>query len=210
MRLHLMRPGVSAFVLALSLIVTGLWTWPGAAIAQGYKSGTRHSPVDEAGVKPCDYWDEYTQYDPVDNSWRVQHADGTVVIKSPNQPATIIPPNRDIDDTKLDQFYIGRYRFRDDSNGAVLTFKLWDIRPMDEVTIYGQWVNADGGVGQITAGIFDLDWHDQGRILMWWVVPQYQDYGSAVLYPSADGKHLNGQSMFQGRISAWNLTLIDE
>lgn len=192
----------------LALITLLCWTWPTGALGQGYKSGARNSPINEAGVKPCDYWDENDHTD-ASGTRTIKHADGTVVVKRPNQAPAVTRPRRSSEGIQLEQkvWLVGK-RFRDDKDGSLLTFQVWDlIYPI--VTMYGQWALRSGMQGQITSACFEPDQNrGDGRILLWFMYPNSQNYGAAVLYPTPDGNHLRGTYMYGGDTGTWELTYI--
>jgi hypothetical protein len=214
---------VSSTLAAAGLIAVLCLSWPHPAAGQGYTGqvrlntgevinlGDRHSPIPEQGVQVCDYWGKDVQAQP-DGGWRIAHVRGPVVTKRPNQQATIVsmPDNYDTQPGTLqrlnDQVPMTWLKYRDNSDGAVLRFKVMGEVPLGGVVMIGEWGNQAGRVGLITCAVYQPAYK---RILLWFTQPPSQAYGSAVLYMS-DQMHLSGRYEHGGRSGGWELMAFKE
>jgi hypothetical protein len=208
---------VSSTLAAAGLIAVLSFAWPLRAAGQGYTGqvrlstgesinlGQRHSPIPEAGVKICDYWDEHFSTRS-DGTWEVRHVRGTIVSKQPRRPAVVVATREhfdNIDNLKKLQasIYFAWVKFRDNNNGSVLRFNLVGEVPPDSIVMQGKWVERSGREGRITCAVYEPG---SKRVLLWFAYPESQSYGSAVLYETAQG--LSGHYLYEGRTGAWTLT----
>ncbi len=214
---------VSSTLAAAGLIAVVSLAWPQRAASQGYTGqvplttgevinlGDRHSPIPEKGVQICDYWGKDMQPQS-DGGWRVPHVRGTVVTKRPNQQATIVtvPENYDSQPGTMQrlnsQVPMTWLKYRDNSDGTVLRFKVLGEVPLGGVVMIGEWGTPAGRVGLITCAVYQPAFR---RILLWFTMPPSQAYGSGVLNVS-DQMHLSGRYEHAGRSGGWELMAFRE
>jgi len=212
---------VSSRMAAIGLIGVLCFAWQHLAVGQGFTGrvplptgelnlGARHSPVPEAGVKVCDYWDQDFRTH-ADGTWEVHHVRGTFVKKAPNRQAAVVqkPENYDANPGTLkklnNEIYFAWVKFRDNSDGSTLQFRILGEVPLGGVVMIGEWLVTSGRRALITCAVYQPV---MKRVLLWFTFPESQEYGSAVLQETPQG--LSGYYAFPGRSNAWRLTSFRE
>ena len=154
--------------------------------------GNRHSPVAEAGVKACDWWNEQLVSHP-DGTLELTHVGGVHVLKFPGRRAGMSLQNRVSEAERANlanSIYFSWTSFQDDQGTVFVLNPQQDIG--GNVIMFGHWEHKNGRRGDVSCAVYQPELK---RVLLWFTYPDSQAYGSAV-FSVDDNGNLNGSYMY--------------
>ena len=209
-------------VSSLSLLIAVVTRVP--VRAQGYVLNGVHTPLGQElrTYRGCDYASNADQTDPQTGARTVQHADGTVVVKAPGQWPNVRLPQRGSAGAQMTsriasdpQFEANLvYQLKDTSDGSSLILHVYDILSDDVYRLTGELRDANNNpiavVTCMTANrLGDPANRFFGDVLLWYMYPNSQDYGSGALFFAQDGQTASGYWSYGGKSAAWNVQVLE-